>query len=159
MCQILVHVGVGFSLPDITDAEKSQIREIAKQYAVSIWRIPFNEGLILYVKTNEKLNIHPARWKFCLKCGDILKSKTQKDLKEGEELEKHKCLLDVHDFPVLIKTSWYKLKEFFLTDTYKEFMKEAGIDRFPSLTLVTKISKETKESEQTKIPATEEERV
>jgi len=159
MCQILVHIGAGFSLPDITDAEKSQIREIARQYAVSIWRISFNEGLILYVKTNEKLNIHPARWKYCLKCGDIIKIKTKKDLREGEEVEKHQCLLDVQDFPVLIKTSWYKLKEFFLTNTHIKFMKEAGIDKLPSLTLVTEISKETKELEEAKIPATEKERV
>jgi len=38
-------------------------------------------------------------------------------------------------------------------------MKEAGIDKLPSLTLVTEISKETKELEEAKIPATEKERV
>lgn len=157
MCQILVHIGAGFSLPDITDAEKSQIREIAKQYALSIWRIPFNEGLILYVRTSDKLSIHPARWKYCLKCGEIIKTKTKKVLKEGEKEEKHSCLLDVQDFPVLIKTSWYKLKEYFLTDSYKEIMKDAGIDKLPSIVLVTEISKETSEIKETRVPATEEE--
>ena len=150
MCQILVHVGERLVLPDITDAEKSQIRAIAKQYANAIWKIPFNEGLILYVKTNNELNIHPARWKYCMKCGEIDKK---------EKMDPHKCLLDVEDFPILIQTSWYKLKEFFLTNLYKEFMKEAGIDKIPSMSLTTEVSTETKDMEIGKIPATEKERM
>ena len=150
MCQILVHVGERLVLPDITDAEKSQIRAIAKQYANAIWKIPFNEGLVLYVKTNNELNIHPARWKYCMKCGEIDKK---------EKMDPHKCLMDVEDFPILIQTSWYKLKEFFLTPLYKEFMKDAGIDKIPSISLVTEGSTETKDMEPGKIPATEKERV
>ncbi len=150
MCQILVHIQVVYPLPDITDAEKSQIRELSKQYATSLWRISFNEGLVLYVKTNNELHIHPARWKYCLKCGEINKK---------EKLDAHKCLLDVEDFPILIQTSWYKLKEFFLTDLYKKFMKEAGIDKLPSLPLVTEVSSETKATEETRISTAEKERV
>jgi hypothetical protein len=137
-------------LPDITDAEKSQIRDLSKQYATSLWRIPFNEGLVLYVKTNNELHMHPARWKYCLKCGEINKK---------ERMDDHKCLLDVEDFPILIQTSWYKLKEFFLSDLYRKFMKEAGIDKIPSVSLVTEVSSETKTKEETRISAAEKEQV
>ena len=135
-------------MPDITDAEKSQIRELAKQYATALWRIPFNEGLVLYVKTNNELQIHPARWKFCMKCGEIDKK---------EKMDPHKCLMNVEEFPILIQTSWYKLKEFFLTDLYKEFMKEAGIDKIPSITLISKTREDVKEIKETKVPASEKE--
>ncbi|MCG3216433.1 MAG: hypothetical protein KAS63_06915 [Candidatus Heimdallarchaeota archaeon] len=135
-------------MPDITDTEKSQIREIAKEYATALWRIPFNDGLVLYVKTNNELHIHPARWKYCLKCGEINKK---------ERMNKHRCLIDVEDFPILIQTSWYKLKEFFLTDLYKEFMKEVGIDKIPSIVPITETIEESKETKETKIPASEKE--
>ena len=135
-------------MPDITDAEKSQIREIAKQYATALWKIPFNEGLILYVKTNNELHIHPARWKYCMKCGDIDKK---------EKMDPHKCLMNVEEFPILIQTSWYKLKEFFLSNLYKEFMKEAGIDKIPSIKPITEIREEVNETTETKIPASEKE--
>ena len=149
MCQILVHVIYEVSsMPDITDAEKSQIREIAKQYATALWKISFNEGLVLYVKSNNELHIHPARWKYCLKCGEINKK---------EKMDEHRCLMDVEDFPILIQTSWYKLKEFFLTDLYKEFMKEVGIDKIPSIVLITETMEEAKEIKDTKIPASEKE--
>ena len=150
MYRFLVHAKEVFSLPDITDAEKSQIREISKQYATSMWRIPFNEGLVLYVKTNNELHIHPARWKYCLKCGEINKK---------ENMDEHKCLMDVEDFPILIQTSWYKLKEFFLTDLYKKFMKEVGIDKIPSFPLVTEVSRGTQETEDTRISEAEKEQV
>ncbi len=137
-------------MPDITDAEKSQIREIAKQYATALWKIPFNEGLVLYVKSNNELHIHPARWKYCMKCGEIDKK---------EKMDPHKCLMNVEEFPILIQTSWYKLKEFFLTENYKDFMKEAGIDKIPSISLITEINEEVKEVKDTKVPASEKERI
>lgn len=136
-------------LPDILDKEKSQIRELAKEYAVSIWKIPFNEGLILFVKTNNELHKHPARWKFCLKCGEIDKK---------EKMDGHRCLEEIEDFPVLIQTSWIQLKKFFLTNQYKKLMKEAGIDKIPTPTILVE-SKITQQdvSEESLTSAIEEE--
>ena len=136
-------------LPDILDKEKSQIRELAKKYAVSIWKIPFNEGLILFVKTYNELHKHPARWKFCLKCGEIDKK---------EKMDGHRCLEEIEDFPVLIQTSWIQLKKFFLTNQYKKLMKEAGIDKIPTPTILVE-SKITQQdvSEESLTSAIEEE--
>jgi hypothetical protein len=136
-------------LPDILDKEKSQIRELAKEYAISIWKIPFNEGLILFVKTNNELHKHPARWKFCLKCGEIDKK---------EKMDDHRCLEEVEDFPVLIQTSWVQLKKFFLSNRYKKLMKDAGIDKIPVSTILveSKIAQQDV-SEETLSTAIEEE--
>ena len=136
-------------LPDITDTEKSQIRAIAKEYATTIWKIPFSEGLLLYVKSNNELYVHPARWKYCLKCGEINKK---------EKMDTHSCLLDVEEFPILIQTSWYKLKEFFLSDKSKEFLKESGISELSSMSVISEISSETKDIGKTDIPTAEKER-
>lgn len=108
-------------MPDILDTEKAEIREIARIYAQSMWKVPFDKGLLAYVKTNSALYVHPARWKFCLKCGEINKK---------EAMNKHNCTLyNYEDFPVIIQTSWYKLKDFFLSDTYKEIITEIGLDK------------------------------
>ncbi|MCG3222544.1 MAG: hypothetical protein H7641_14280 [Candidatus Heimdallarchaeota archaeon] len=115
-------------MPDILDKEKSQIRELAKEYAVSMWKIPFNEGLVLYVKTNNELHKHPARWKYCLKCGEINKK---------EKMDNHRCLKEIEDFPVLIQTSWIQLKKFFLSNRFRKLMKEAGIDEIPTPIILT----------------------
>ena len=136
-------------LPDILDKEKSQIRALAKEYAVSMWKIPFNEGLVLYVKTNNELHKHPARWKYCLKCGEINKK---------EKMDNHSCLKEIEDFPVLIQTSWIQLKKFFLSTRFRKLMKEAGIDKIPTPIITT----ETKAdvigiSEELPRPATEKE--
>jgi hypothetical protein len=137
------------TLPDILDKEKSQIRELAKEYAVSLWKIPFNEGLILYVKTNNELHKHPARWKYCLKCGEINKK---------EQMDNHRCLKEIEDFPVLIQTSWIQLKKFFLSTQYKKLMKEAGIDEIPAPTIIVdKKSKKPIISGKLPSPAAEEE--
>lgn len=140
-------------MPDIRETEKSQIREIAKEYSSVLWQIPFSEGLILYVKTNNELYVHPARWRYCLKCGQIMKKE-----KLDEMDADHSCLLDVEEFPILIQTSWYKLKEFFLTDTYKKIMKETSVSKLPSLSFIT-ASKETTPIDETKVPTAEKEKV
>lgn len=116
------------NLPDILDVEKSQIRAIAKQCAISLWKISFDEGVRAYVQINNSLYVHPARWKYCLKCGEINKK---------EAMEKHNCLFDV-EFPIIIQTSWYRLKAFFLTNRYKTAMQEIGIDKIPAPTVIVK---------------------
>ena len=50
---------------------------------------------------------------------------------------KHNCLFDV-EFPIIIQTSWYKLKAFFLADRYKTTMQEIGIDKIPAPTVIVK---------------------
>ena len=153
MCRFLVHVLNEVSkMPDITDSEKSEIREIAGEFAASLWKIPFNDGLILYVKTNEELFIHPARWKYCLKCGIIDKK---------EKMENHHCLMDVREFPILIQTSWFKLKAFFLgEEIYMKFLKDAGIDDLPKQVPISiKSQNGISESRDTKTPVSEKESI
>ncbi|NPD88752.1 MAG: hypothetical protein HGN29_08500 [Asgard group archaeon] len=137
-------------MPDILDKEKSQIRELAKEYAVSMWKIPFNEGLVLYVKTNNELHKHPARWKYCLKCGEINKK---------EQLDNHRCLKKLEDFPILIQTSWIQLKKFFLTTgNFRKLMKEAGIDEKPISAIISETKADITElAEEQTIPITEKE--
>ncbi len=117
-------------MPDILDLEKSEIREKARNFALNLWKVPFNEGLLAYVKSSNELYINSARWKYCLKCGEI---------KKKESLENHGCLMDVGEFPILIQTSWYKLKEFFLSDKYKSLLKEIGIHTLPEPSVVVEI--------------------
>jgi len=152
MCQILVHLILvrGVVVPDILDKEKSHIRELAKEYAVSMWKIPFNEGLVLYVKTCNELQKHPARWKYCLKCGEINKK---------EKMDNHRCLKGIEDFPVLIHTSWIQLKKFFLTTRrFRKLMKEAGIDEKPTSVIIFETKADITElAEEQKSPITEKE--
>ena len=151
MCHILVHLSNEVNvMPDITDEEKSEIREIAGRYANSLWKVLFNEGLVLYVKSNNELYIHPARWKYCLRCGEINKK---------EKMENHKCLLDVEEFPIVIQTSWFKLKNFFLSERYKEIMKDAGIDKISSITVITESRAEEKDLKEIRLPASEKESI
>lgn len=151
MYHFLVHLSNEVSvMPDITDEEKSEIREIAGRYANSLWKVLFNEGLVLYVKSNNELYVHPARWKYCLRCGEINKK---------ERMENHRCKLEVEDFPIVIQTSWFKLKNFFLSDRYKEIMKEVGIDKMPSITPITEIKTEEKDLEGIRLQASEKESI
>lgn len=137
-------------LPDIRDTEKSQIREIAKEFSSILLQIPFSEGLILYARTNNELYVHPARWRFCLKCGEINKT---------DKMENHHCLMDVEEFPILIQTSWYKLKKFFLTDKFKDFMKDTTVSKLASQPLVSAVSDETKLLEKSEDPTAQKEKV
>ena len=115
-------------LPDILDSEKAQIREIAAQFAQNLWKVSFSEGLKAYVKSSEEIYFYPARWKYCFKCGEIDKK---------EAMAEHECALEFKDFPIVVQTSWYKLKEFFLTDRYSLLLKELGFDDLPLITPVS----------------------
>lgn len=126
-------------MPKISKVDQEQIRSVAKRYSMGLWASPFNEGLLIYSETFDALYIRSARWKYCLKCGEIepteeMVDKTELDKSdlsksEREDLEKrvHECSLGINRFPVLITTSWYKLKDFFLTTRHIKALEKAGI--------------------------------
>jgi len=151
-------------VPDITDIEKSEIREIAKNYAHSLLRIPFNEGFIVYSKTDQALYIHPARWKICLKCGIIDKKEkmlTKSDLDRIKDNKKkdlatkhiHRCFGDMDDFPLITQTSWIKLKNFFLSSHCINILEETGIDRLPKPSIITEIKRKQKAIQEKLVPS------
>jgi hypothetical protein len=126
-------------LPDILASEKSEIREIAKKYAQELWTIPFDKGIVAYVKTNNKLFVHPARWRYCFKCGLILKTILGKDTKTKDETINHSCILEFEDVPLLVKTSWFQLRKFFLIKKqHNKILKEIGLSELPKPKIVVK---------------------
>lgn len=108
-------------MPDITDEKKKQIRMIAEKYSIILSKIPFEEGVSIYSKTYQALYIQSARWRFCLLCGKI-------NHPEYFRKNNHKCTqLSSNDFPILVKTSWVKLEDFFLSKEFLDVLKEGGI--------------------------------
>ena len=108
---------------------------------------PFNEGLLIYSDTYDSLYIRSARWKYCLKCGEIEQTEEMLDEQELAKMSAtdrkkskervHKCTMGVNHFPVLITTSWYKLKDFFITKgTYKKILEKAGVKDIPKQQLI-----------------------
>ena len=107
-------------MPDITDRKKELIRTIAKKYCSILSKIPFEEGISLYSETYQKLSISSARWRVCLLCGEIGYPELFLD-------SNHKCYsLLSYDFPILVKTSWIKLEDFFLNEKHLELLKNNG---------------------------------
>ncbi|MBY8999719.1 MAG: hypothetical protein KGD64_02285 [Candidatus Heimdallarchaeota archaeon] len=94
-------------MPDITNTDKSRIRSTVTRLIHKIWASPFSEGVLIYSEISEVLYMKSARWRICLKCGTI-------DQKEKMIDGKHSCDFNPTNFPVLVATSWYKLKEYFL---------------------------------------------
>lgn len=131
-------------LPDIPSSEKSIIRELARIYAQSLWTIPFNKGFIAYVKTSNEIFVHPARWRYCFKCGMILKANLSKEENvEDDETIHHSCILEEENLPLLIKTSWIKLRNFFLLDkSHNIILKEIGLSKLPEQKLIKKTSEQ-----------------
>ncbi len=108
-------------MPDITNEKKNQIRIIAEKYSIILSKIPFEEGVSIYSKTYQALHIQSARWRFCLLCGKI-------KYPEGFRKNNHKCAyFSSNDFPILVKTSWIKLENFFLSRKFLDILKEGGI--------------------------------
>jgi hypothetical protein len=104
-------------MPDITDRKKELIRSIVKRYCSILSKIPFEEGVLLYSETYQKLSMSSARWRVCLLCGEI----AYPEFFLGSN---HKCSsLISYDFPILVKTSWIKLEEFFLNENHIELLK------------------------------------
>ena len=115
-------------MPDILSSEKAEIRGIAKNYSQTLWTIPFSKGFIAYIKTSDEISIHPARWRYCFKCGMILRTNLVKNDETEDQTRNHACILEFEDIPLLIKTSWIKLRKFFLIyEKYKEILKEIGL--------------------------------
>ncbi len=126
-------------LPDILDSEKSEIRETAKKFAQELWTIPFDKGIVAYVKTNNLLFVHPARWRYCFKCGLILRTILGRDTKTKDEAANHSCILEFEDVPLLVKTSWFQLRKFFLIQkNHNTILKEIGIAELPKPTIIVK---------------------
>lgn len=129
-------------LPDILASEKSEIREIAKKYAQELWTIPFDKGIVAYVKTNNELFVHPARWRYCFKCGLILRTTLGKDTKTKDETINHSCILEFEDVPLLVKTSWFQLRKFFLIQKqHNKILEEIGLSKLPKSKIIVKQSK------------------
>ena len=104
-------------MPDITDKKKELIRTMVKKYCSILSKIPFEEGVHLYTETYQKLYISSARWRVCLLCGEIGYPEVFKD-------SGHKCSSSLsQEFPIIIKTSWIKLEEFFLKENHLELLK------------------------------------
>jgi hypothetical protein len=143
-------------VPKISTVEQEQIKSIAKRFSMGLWASPFNEGLLIYSETFNALYIRSARWKYCLKCGEIepteqmLDQAELKKIPNGEKdaasIRVHKCTLGVSHFPVLITTSWFKLKNFFLTDLYIQALQDAGVtDRFDQIPIIKQLFAEARE--------------
>lgn len=119
-------------MPDIATSDKDRIRTRAKHFVLDLWGGPFKNSFMIYDITLRALYKHAARWNFCLLCGEI---DTVKELTAN-----HECIKDYTDklnddqlsnpkkIPMIISTSWMKLKEFFLTDRHTATLKELGID-------------------------------
>jgi hypothetical protein len=109
-------------MPDITDEKKNLIRVIAEKYSSILSKIPFEEGVLLYSKTYQKLSMKSARGRMCLLCGEIRHPEDFTSLN-------HKCSpLSSYDLPIFVKTSWIKLEDFFLSDEFIDVLKNGGIE-------------------------------
>jgi len=145
-------------MPDILSSEKTEIRVLAQRYAQSLWTIPFDKGIVAYVKTEKELFVHPARWRYCFKCGMILKSSLSKKNEPEDETTDHSCVLEFEEVPLLIKTSWFKLKEFFLENkTHSKILEEIGLPDVPKPLVEAKPISRTKTLETDSLDVIEEE--
>ena len=135
-------------MPDILAAEKAEIISLATKFARSLWTIPFDKGIVAYVRTNNKLFVHPARWRYCFKCGMVLKANLVKDPELEDETTNHSCILEFEDVPLLIKTSWFKLRDFFLKEkTHSKILEEIQLPKLPKPITITKQAVKPKTAE------------
>ncbi len=109
-------------MPDITNKNKQLIRVILRKYCQILTKIPFDDGLVLYTETYNELLASSARWRICLLCGEIRRS-------DEFKAQNHDCSPAIyHNFPILVKTSWIKLQDFFLSERFLELLKERGME-------------------------------
>lgn len=109
-------------MPDIKNKEKKLIRAKAKTYSSILSRISFEKGTILHLKTYKVLSQDSARCRICLMCGMV---------GSAEDFENHqKCSSSNENqkIPLIIKTSWYKLRDFFLAGECCEFFRDLEIE-------------------------------
>ncbi len=135
----------------ITNLEKKQIRSRARRFTLDLLDAPFGEALQIYQETIDDLYDGKARIRICLKCADI--NSTEKLSKKT-----HSCTsgFDKLAFPYLITTSWLKLRYFFLTEVYTEFLQRLGVEPIPSrkIPVRTPIEEEEKAEEEEEVRET-----
>ena len=109
-------------MPDIPIEDKSSIKKLAKCFSRILSRVSFNNGSQIYHYTFQHLYKRSARWKYCLLCGEI-------GLPEAFQKGEHDCPNAVfYNIQVLVSTSWFKLRDFFLEQGYKEVLNLLGIN-------------------------------
>jgi hypothetical protein len=110
----------GTHITDITTAEKKQIRSRARRFVQDLSDAPLEAGLQLYHETIDELYKRSSRLRMCLKCGNI---DTIDKL-----TEKHSCARNLPKFPVLVTTSWLRMREFFLSPKYVTVLQNIGVE-------------------------------
>lgn len=109
-------------MPDITDEKKRLIRGMAEKYCSILSRVPFENGVRIYLKTYQTLYSKSARWKLCLLCGKI---KHTEDFKGNN----HEGIqTSFYSLPILVKTSWIKLQDFFLSEKFIDALTESRLE-------------------------------
>ena len=136
-------------MPDIATSDKERIRARAKYFVLDLWGGPFKNSFMVYDITLRALYKHAARWNFCLLCGEIdtVKKLTSNHdcIKDYTEKLTEDHLSNPKNIPMIISTSWIKLREFFLTDKHVATLKELGVeikykDEIPVITASTDVS-------------------
>jgi hypothetical protein len=81
------------------------------------------EGLQTYQETIEQLYDGKARLRICLKCGEIDSTATLSK-------STHACTKDFSQlsFPYLVTTSWLRMREFFLGESYTRLLQKLGFE-------------------------------
>jgi len=119
-------------MPDIATADKERIRTRAKNFVLDLWGGPFKNSFMVYDITLRALYKHAARWNFCLLCGEIdtVKKLTinHECIKDYTEKLSEDQLSNPKSIPMIISTSWMKLKEFFLTSKHIETLGQLGVE-------------------------------
>ena len=110
-------------MPDISNKDKDSIIRLAKCFSRILSKVSFKNGSQIYYYTFQKLYKRSARWRYCLICGRI--GSPEEFLKR-----KHECPTVVfHNVQVLVSTSWFMLKDFFLDAGYEDVLRAVGIDK------------------------------
>ena len=119
-------------MPDIATSDKVRIRARARNFVLDLWGGPFKNSFLVYDITLRALYKHAARWNFCLLCGeiDIVKNLTTNHdcIKDYTEKSSEDQLSNPKNIPMIISTSWIKLKEFFLTNKHITTLNELGVE-------------------------------
>ena len=125
----------------ITNAEKKQIRSRARRFTTDLLKAQLGEGLQTYQETIEQLYDGRARLRICLKCGEI-------DSTTALSKNTHKCTKDFSQlsFPYLVTTSWLRMREFFLGESYTQKLQKLGFEPVKLEPVVTPTSVKTEVS-------------
>jgi hypothetical protein len=81
------------------------------------------EGLQTYQETIDQLYDGKARLRICLKCGEIDSTATLTK-------NTHECTKDFQQlsFPYLVTTSWLRMRNFFLGESYTQKLQKLGFE-------------------------------